>query len=249
MIKFFRKIRQKLLSENKFSKYLLYAIGEIILVVAGILIALWINKLNNYETERIQEQKLLVSLLNDLNNDKEELEEDIDATNLIMKTMDSLIYNLSSNPDYKINDFGRHNRNFLEVRQFHNYRSAYAQSIATGNFALILSDSLRNQILQYYERHVISIGTDKKMEDINTNIFQQVWFNAIGASQEFVDAAGIKANLPTLNLEKVAQYPGFIESAIQKRTRHTLQINEYKRLMDYNKELKGAIKKELTERW
>jgi len=43
MIKFFRKIRQKLLIENKFSKYILYAIGEIILVVIGILIALQIN--------------------------------------------------------------------------------------------------------------------------------------------------------------------------------------------------------------
>ena len=43
MIKFFRKVRQKLLSENKFSKYLIYAIGEIVLVVIGILIALQLN--------------------------------------------------------------------------------------------------------------------------------------------------------------------------------------------------------------
>lgn len=52
MIKFFRKIRKKLLTENKFSKYLLYAIGEIILVVIGILIALSIN---NWNEERKQE--------------------------------------------------------------------------------------------------------------------------------------------------------------------------------------------------
>ncbi len=39
MIKFFRSIRQRLVVENKFNKYLLYAIGEIILVVIGILIA------------------------------------------------------------------------------------------------------------------------------------------------------------------------------------------------------------------
>jgi hypothetical protein len=43
MIKFFRRIRQRLLTENKFSKYLIYAIGEIVLVVIGILIALSIN--------------------------------------------------------------------------------------------------------------------------------------------------------------------------------------------------------------
>ena len=46
MIKFFRKIRQKLLTQNKFSKYLLYAVGEIVLVVIGILIALQINNWN-----------------------------------------------------------------------------------------------------------------------------------------------------------------------------------------------------------
>ena len=47
MIKFFRKIRQRLLVENKFNKYLLYAFGEIVLVVIGILIALAINNWNN----------------------------------------------------------------------------------------------------------------------------------------------------------------------------------------------------------
>lgn len=47
MIKFFRKIRQQLLTENKFSKYLIYALGEIFLVVIGILIALEINNWNN----------------------------------------------------------------------------------------------------------------------------------------------------------------------------------------------------------
>ena len=46
MIKFFRRIRQQLLTENKFGKYLKYAIGEIILVVIGILIAIQINTWN-----------------------------------------------------------------------------------------------------------------------------------------------------------------------------------------------------------
>lgn len=63
MIKFFRKIRQRLLSENKFSKYFLYAIGEIILVVIGILIALQINNWNDGEKNKKIEQQLLTSLL------------------------------------------------------------------------------------------------------------------------------------------------------------------------------------------
>ena len=69
MIKFFRKIRQKLLSENKFSKYLIYAIGEIILVVIGILIALSINNWN--ETKK-QEQRAIIyanKIINDIETD------------------------------------------------------------------------------------------------------------------------------------------------------------------------------------
>tara|TARA_R110000744_G_scaffold97420_1_gene188243 strand:+ start:1859 stop:2056 length:198 start_codon:yes stop_codon:yes gene_type:complete len=57
MIKFFRKIRQKMLTENKFSKYLLYAIGEIVLVVIGILIALQVNNLN--EVEKVKDKEVI----------------------------------------------------------------------------------------------------------------------------------------------------------------------------------------------
>ena len=68
MIKFFRKIRQQLLTENKFSKYMIYAIGEIILVVIGILIALGINnwnenrkKIGNYLAASKLPKKIYVS--------------------------------------------------------------------------------------------------------------------------------------------------------------------------------------------
>ncbi|GAA4311761.1 hypothetical protein GCM10023115_32460 [Pontixanthobacter gangjinensis] len=54
MLRFFRKIRQRLLAENKFRKYLLYALGEITLVVIGILIALAIN---NWKEDRIVEKR------------------------------------------------------------------------------------------------------------------------------------------------------------------------------------------------
>jgi hypothetical protein len=69
MIKFFRKIRQNLLSENKFSKYLIYAIGEIILVVIGILIALSINNWNEDRKEKINQRSVLSNLLQDLKSD------------------------------------------------------------------------------------------------------------------------------------------------------------------------------------
>ena len=78
MIKFFRHIRKKLLSENKFSKYLLYAIGEIILVVIGILIALQINNWNENKKERKLEQSTLIEIKNAMELDIQLLEEEIE---------------------------------------------------------------------------------------------------------------------------------------------------------------------------
>jgi len=73
MIKFFRKIRQRLLTENKFSKYLIYAIGEIVLVVIGILFALQINNWNETKLERKVEKEYIVSLIEDLKTDSTRL--------------------------------------------------------------------------------------------------------------------------------------------------------------------------------
>tara|TARA_R110002074_G_scaffold62680_1_gene150315 strand:+ start:5514 stop:6254 length:741 start_codon:yes stop_codon:yes gene_type:complete len=73
MIKFFRKIRQKFLSENKLSKYLLYAFGEIVLVVIGILIALQVNKMSDQDTllkkEIVYLKEIEKSLSFDLENE------------------------------------------------------------------------------------------------------------------------------------------------------------------------------------
>ena len=59
MLTFFRRIREKLLSENNFSKYLLYAVGEIVLVVIGILIALQINNWNDNRKSRLKIGQIL----------------------------------------------------------------------------------------------------------------------------------------------------------------------------------------------
>lgn len=69
MIKFYRKIRRKLLSEGKTGTYLKYAIGEIILVVIGILIALQINNSNTQRIDKTREIKYLKNIKIDLKKD------------------------------------------------------------------------------------------------------------------------------------------------------------------------------------
>ncbi|MAU16125.1 MAG: hypothetical protein CMH46_11370 [Muricauda sp.] len=108
MIKFFRKIRKNLLSENKFSKYLLYAIGEIVLVIIGILIALQINNKN----EQRKSENKIVSILKEVQND---LGLDIQKSDELIayyKTKDSII-NLVKADKLTYDDYKNDNRNAL----------------------------------------------------------------------------------------------------------------------------------------
>ena len=68
MIKFFRKIRRNLLADGKTGKYLKYAIGEIFLVMIGILLALQVNNMNNRRIENSKEQAILKNLQVDFKN-------------------------------------------------------------------------------------------------------------------------------------------------------------------------------------
>ena len=70
MIKFFRKIRQNLLMENKTSKYFKYAIGEIVLVMIGILLALQVSNWNQDRKDRISERELLDNIHRDFVQNK-----------------------------------------------------------------------------------------------------------------------------------------------------------------------------------
>ena len=91
MIKFFRHIRQRLLSENKFSKYLLYAIGEIILVVIGILIALQINTWNETKKNAQQEQLILTQLLAEYESNLQQIKSKISLRNDVIKSCITLL--------------------------------------------------------------------------------------------------------------------------------------------------------------
>ncbi len=73
MLLFFKKIRRGLLSDNRFTKYLLYALGEIILVVIGILIALQINNWNANRLKRQQEIKSYQDIRQQITDDMNEI--------------------------------------------------------------------------------------------------------------------------------------------------------------------------------
>jgi len=153
MIKFFRRIRQQLLSENKFSKYLVYAIGEIVLVVIGILIALSINNWNQSTNDRVYELKMLTEIKSALENDIDyfqwmaERVNQIDSTINVMSEkiirksvfVDSLYLDKQSN---------WHN---LSNTTFFRYNLGPYQAIKSSGIEKISNDSLRNDLIYLYD--------------------------------------------------------------------------------------------------
>ena len=154
MIKFFRTIRKDLMEKNKTGKYLKYAIGEIILVVIGILIALSINNWNKHTKTLDLEQVFLVDLKEDLNRNKELLKEDIHENTLSISSMELLLKNLKNKNMY---------HDSLKVH-FHRARlfpdpdlslSSY-EALKNKGFDLIQSKKLRKKIVDLFE---LSFGT------------------------------------------------------------------------------------------
>ena len=149
MIKFFRKIRQKTLTENKFGKYLTYAIGEIILVVIGILIALQINTWNQNRLDSKEETQLLEAIQIKMEYNRFQSETGYSRYNAVLKASTQLI-NISTNqitsydPDEV--DYYLHilSKRFLVGNS--NKTSIYDEMIGSGQLNLLKSKELRSEL-------------------------------------------------------------------------------------------------------
>jgi uncharacterized membrane protein YgaE (UPF0421/DUF939 family) len=102
MISLFRKIRQSLLQQQKITQYLAYAIGEIFLVVIGILIALQINTWNELRKTRVYELKMLKELKSTLEKDRRYFSSQIPRLTTKQNASNRLLFmveNKEENPD------------------------------------------------------------------------------------------------------------------------------------------------------
>ena len=141
MIHFFRRIRQKLLSENRLTRYLIYAIGEILLVVVGILIALAINNWNEDRKQRNSEYAILVDLheeyTQNISTFESHLSRKIDVKGGIELLIETIAAPYSDSP-LKTKDRGPSGANTYNPTQ-----SAIQSVIETGMINIISNDSLR----------------------------------------------------------------------------------------------------------
>ena len=151
MIKFFRKIRYNLMEQNKTGKYLKYAIGEIVLVVIGILIALSINNWNENRKSNLKETQILNEIANSINSDLELYEKIFDYRLDIKKQgIDSLLLLIGENNPIEDGVFIRLlYRSSTEITV--TYDSGPYDALKSSGFDIIRNDSLRAKIINAYE--------------------------------------------------------------------------------------------------
>ena len=148
MIKFFRKIRQELLSESKFSKYLFYAIGEIFLVVIGILIALQINNWNENRKDLIKEQLILVGLLEDFKYSRSSIKTSLQSYPDEIKRLESTLNCIGKSVEELTLEMIDNIRNSGYTTTL--LSSGSIQSVLnTDKLELIRNDSLKNLLTAY----------------------------------------------------------------------------------------------------
>jgi hypothetical protein len=153
MIKFFRKIRQQLLTENKFSKYLLYALGEIILVVVGILIALAINNWKETQKLRIQEIIYLTNLKDDLNTQITMLDVYIDYENIIIDHCNDIIKHYELNDGFYNMDSIYPKLNDLTTRwTFSNANVTLLQMLNSNQINIIQNIKLKEDLISFSQQ-------------------------------------------------------------------------------------------------
>lgn len=150
MFKSLRKLGRKLLDPGNLKKYLIYAFGEILLVMIGILLALQVNNWNEERKANLKERELLKGLQADLDKNIESLQKNINFQNFTIRGITQIIHHLQ-NPTPNPND------SLLIFYDFSNWYELTTVSAATyaslKNYGLeIIGDKeIRNKIIELFE--------------------------------------------------------------------------------------------------
>ena len=175
MIPFFRKIRKKMADDNKPLKYLRYALGEILLIVIGILIALYINNWNT-NSEKMQYERFYIrGIINDIELDILNLNNNITTDSVKIKSGKYLL-NHFKNPTLKNDSLLLiHFSNTIPATGYNQTDNVFEDLKSSGRLNYLSNDSLRKKIQDYYidGEHII------KALNANNSMSKEIYTNRI----------------------------------------------------------------------
>jgi hypothetical protein len=210
MIKFFRTIRKKLVEQNKTGNYLKYAIGEIVLVVIGILIALQINNWNEYRKERKVEINILNEIYDNLNVDRTNLQLKIDETQSFKLANLKVLEHLENKTP--LND--SLNYYYARLNAYGTFRAVTAgyENLKSKGVDLIQNDSLRSSILQLYDYEYFHFVEDIVHSISTFRSTKSAYFNERIYLDDGIYTSGLPYNLTELQNDD--KFKGYLKSTM-----------------------------------
>ncbi len=135
------------MAENKFSKYLLYALGEIILVVVGILVALYINNQNDLRKERVRELGYLANIKTDLKLNIAEMDKFLAVRENNIQSAAKILEHFDGKPVADYTAFNQLGVGIYNWQKFYMSNNTFQELINSGNLAMLSNVKIKNQLL------------------------------------------------------------------------------------------------------
>lgn len=152
MIRAFRKIRDHYLKNNNTGRYFKYAVGEVILVVIGILLALQINSCNQDIEDSKQERLYLKNLKVDMVNQLKYIDVQLEFEEMQFQMVDDLLKEFYKDSDFTLDTtFFNSSSRLIGRKTFNKNDPTYTALLSTGGIALLRDDDLKNALFEYYQ--------------------------------------------------------------------------------------------------
>ena len=160
------------MEKNKTSKYVKYAIGEIVLVVIGILIALQINNWNQNRLDENLEAQYYIRLLEDLREEEAILQSTLNYSHQVISHANKAIAVFENSPDANTNPINNLTDIFQasQLQDANSASSTYKELIASGQINLIQNDSLKTALIRFYELDWTKSGVFKLANRYRENL-------------------------------------------------------------------------------
>ena len=215
MIKFFRHLRKSLINQNLMGKYFKYALGEIILVVIGILIALQINNWNENRKNNIIEADYYCRILDDFKLNEKLIDENFELTTKRIKLTKELIKDLNNTP----NDTGSIlNKFVVALRHDVSIPSniTFDDLTSSGQLKLLTDIKLKNRLIQHstFLNNTLNLLKENRNEVVKRytdfELITEVGYQEIDYMNQELDKEHI-ALLPKTNWTNDPTHPIFIK--------------------------------------
>jgi len=247
MISFFRNIRQKLLQENRITRYLAYAIGEILLVVIGILIALQVNTWNEQRKDKIKSYSYLVRLnedldlvLADVDNSLKSAERKLKNSIIVQKSLEDKVL-----PNSEIENFNRYLSEYHQFAVTIQDSKTYLELISASEINLIENQWIRNAFssLADYRDFIIDVNrANRNAQMENSEVFET--YVRYRFDNALTDSA---VSVPYYDFEAMAADEKFINRISKQSRSWNVILNMFKGYNSQVLQIRDSVQSELKK--